>query len=289
MKIGVILPHDDRPEQPASWPAVRAFARHAEDVGLDSLWVFDHLFHESDGERAGMYEAWTVLTAVAAVTERVELGALVMCSPFRHPVLMAKMAATLDAVSGGRLILGMGAGWHAPEFAALGLSMDQRVGRFDEALQIVTALLRGEVVTFEGQHHSVERAELVPAPERRIPVLVAALRPRMLRLTARYADAWNIAWFGAPDDRLRDVLGRFKTACDEEGRTPAVTVGVVLHDPTSGVDPDPADTVLSGDASVVARALDEYAELGVDHLVVLPQPRTEPTLDLLSAAHGLRG
>lgn len=287
MKIGVILPHDDRPDRPARWADIRSFALAAEARGLDSVWVFDHLFHESADGRAGLHEAWTVLSAVAAVTERVQVGALVMCSPFRSPVLMAKMAATADEVSGGRLILGLGAGWHAPEFAALGLSMDQRVGHFDESLQIVTALLRGERLDFDGAHHQVSGAELLPPPGRRIPVLVAALRPRMLRLTARYADAWNIAWFGAPDDRLRRVLSELRAAVEAEGRDPgtlALTVGVVVHDPASGEEPDPEDTVLSGSVDQVAAAFAEYAELGVEHLVVLPQPHVEATLDLLAAA-----
>lgn len=287
MKIGVILPHDELPDRPATWETVRKFATSAEQGGLDSVWVFDHLFHQSADGRAGLLEAWTTLAAVAAVTKRVEIGALVMCSPFRHPVLMAKMAAAADEVSGGRLILGLGAGWHAPEFAALGLSMDQRVGRFDESLQIITALLRGERLDFAGVHHQVQGAELLPAPTRQIPILVAALRPRMLRLTARYADAWNIAWYGAPNDHLATTMAALRSAMDAEGRDPTtmtITVGVTVHDPDSGTAPDPGDEVLTGSPDDLARAFDAYSALGVDHLVVIPQPHTERTLDLLCAA-----
>ncbi|MBA3248852.1 MAG: LLM class flavin-dependent oxidoreductase [Geodermatophilaceae bacterium] len=290
MRIGAILPAGDRPDRPANWATVRDFALSADQGGLDSVWVFDHLLHESASGRTGQLEGWTTLSAVAAVTERVQVGTLVMCSPFRNPVLLAKMAATADEVSGGRLILGLGAGWHAPEFAAMGLSMEQRVDRFAEALPIVTGLLRGERITFAGKHHDVRAAELLPTPTRCIPVLVAALRPRMLRLTARYADAWNIAWYGAPDDHLRRTMAALREALDAEGRDPAtltITVGVHVHDPDSGEAPDPADTVLGGSLDELARALEDYAALGVDHLIVLPQPHTERTLARLIAARQL--
>jgi len=290
MQIGAILSADDSDGVPANWARVRDFALSAEQGGLDSVWVFDHLFHESDGRRTGMLEGWTTLSAVAAVTDRVQVGALVMCSPFRNPVLLAKMAATADEVSGGRLILGLGAGWHAPEFAAMGISLQHRVDRFAEVLPIVTGLLRGEQVTYAGRHHDVQAAELLPAPTRRIPVLVAALRPRMLRLTAQYADAWNIAWYGVPDDHLRATLTGLRRALDAEGRDPAtltVTVGVHVHDPESGAAPDPEDTMISGTVDELARALEDYAVLGVDHLIVLPHPHTERTLERLIAARNL--
>ena len=302
MQIGTILPADDTHDvdgsgdTPASWARVRDFALSTEHGGLDSVWVFDHLFHESGGDsghvRRGQLEAWTTLSAVAAVTQRVQVGALVMCSPFRNPVLLAKMACTADDVSDGRLILGLGAGWHAPEFAALGISMGQRVDRFAEALPIVSALLRGEQVTYAGQHHNVRAAELLPTPTRRIPVLVAALRPRMLRLTARYADAWNIAWYGVPDDHLYGVMADLRRACEAEGRDPAtltVTVGMNVHDPDSGVGPDPENTAFGGTVDELATALDAYARLGVDHLIVLPHPHNERTLDRLIAARSLTG
>lgn len=171
-------------------------------------------------------------------------------------------------VSDGRLIFGLGAGRRAPEFAALGLSMQHRVDRFAEAMSIVTGLLRGERLTFSGQHHEVLAAELLPAPTRRVPVLVAAARPRMLRLTARYADAWNIAWDGVPD--VTSPLADLRHACAAGGRDPAtltVTVGVRVHDAGSDEPPDPDDDVLSGSAEEVARAFDGYDALGVDHLI----------------------
>jgi probable F420-dependent oxidoreductase len=275
-----------------SWPEVRAFGLHAEAVGLDSIWVFDHFFYRPpDGPREGIHEAWTVLSALAAVTARVELGQLVMCASFRSPALLAKMAATADAVSGGRLILGLGAGWHDPEYEAFGFPTDHRGSRFEEALQVVVPLLRGERVTFEGRYHWVREAELLPKPPRRIPVLVAGFGPRMLRLTARYADAWNTAWFGVPDERLRQRMDELARACDEEGRDPATlrhTVGLEIADP-SAADAGGRDLTFRGSADELAKALDAFEGLGFADAVAVLQPMTERSLDHLAGAIALRG
>src|SRR5438309_6859371 len=202
MKVGIMLPLGET-EDVGSWARIRELAELAESEGLDSLWVADHFFYQPpDGEPSGLHEAWTLLSAVAAVTSRVELAPLVLCSSFRSPGLVANMAATLDMVSGGRLILGVGAGWHDPEYEAFGYPTDHKVGRFEEWLEIVIRLLRGERVTFEGRWYQTRDALVVPPPARRIPILVAGNKPRMLRLVARHADAWNTAWFGEPDDRL---------------------------------------------------------------------------------------
>ena len=126
-------------------------AETAEGCGLDSVWIADHLLAEmQDGTVHGMHDAWTLLSAVAAVTTRVELGPLVLCSSFRDPGVVAKMAATLDEVSDGRLVLGLGAGWHDPEYEAFGFPTEHRVSRFAEALEIIVRLLRGERVSFKG-------------------------------------------------------------------------------------------------------------------------------------------
>src|SRR5213076_2392757 len=129
------------------------------------------------GPIEGVHEAWTVVSAISAVTQRVEIGTLVLCSSFRNPSLVAKMTATADAVSGGRLILGLGAGWHDPEYDAFGYPTDHRVDRFEEALRIIGPLLRGERVTLAGRYHQVGEAVLLPPPDRQIPILVAANRP----------------------------------------------------------------------------------------------------------------
>jgi len=291
VKIGVILPAaevDGEGETPP-WETIRSFALAAEAHGLESVWMFDHFFNRlPDGSAEGMHEAWTIVSAVAAVTERIEIGTLVMCSSFRSPALLAKMAATVDAVSSGRLILGLGAGWHDPEYEAFGFPNDHRVARFEEALRIVVPLLRGQTVSFHGRYHTVDRAVLAPAPAHHVPILVAAEAPRMLRLTARHADAWNTACFGAPDQRLRDHLAALDAAVAAEGRDPTTlerTVGMLVYDPEHQA-PDEEDeaTSFAGSVDELASAIDSHAALGVDHLIVLLQPLNERSLDRLAQA-----
>src|SRR5689334_18697279 len=146
-------------------------ARAAEEVGFESIWVGDHyLYRDEQGER-GPWEAWSLLAGLAAVTERVRLGPLVACLGFHAPAVLAKTAATVDEISGGRLVLGVGSGWNETEFRAFGLPFDRRVSRFEEAFTIVRRLLAGERVTFSGRFHSVSDAVLVPAPRRRMPLM----------------------------------------------------------------------------------------------------------------------
>jgi alkanesulfonate monooxygenase SsuD/methylene tetrahydromethanopterin reductase-like flavin-dependent oxidoreductase (luciferase family) len=295
MKIGVVLPageSDGQGEAPP-WPTIRAFALAAEGRGLDSVWMSDHLFYKPPtGPIEGVHEAWTIVSAVAAVTERVEIGTIVLCSSFRSPALVAKMAATADEVCAGRLILGLGAGWHDPEYEAFGFPKDHRVDRFEEALQVVVPLLRGETVTFDGRYHQAKEAVLAPSPARRIPVLVAAFGSRMLQLTTRHADAWNTAWYGAPNGRLRESLAKLAAAMEAEGRDSATlrrTVGLVLRDPehdTSGDEDE--DRSFSGSVDDLARVFDQYDALGIDDLILVLQPMTEASIDRLARAIGLR-
>jgi probable F420-dependent oxidoreductase len=268
---------------------VRAFALAAEERGLDSVWMWDHFFNRTDdGTVEGMHEPWTILSALAAVTTRVELGTLVMCTSFRNPGLLAKMAATLDEVSGGRVILGLGAGWHDPEYLAFGYPTDRRAARFEEALRIVRSLLDGETVTFDGEFNRMEGAVLVPTPSRRIPVLVAAFEPRMLRLTARHADAWNTAWYGEPDDELRSALAALADALDAEGRDPSTmerTVGLTIKHPDAPVRPDEVgEASFRGSMDQMAEMFGAYDELGIDHLILEVTPKGASALDRVAAA-----
>jgi probable F420-dependent oxidoreductase len=293
MKIGIVLPMSDADGPGATaWTRIRDLARRAEARGIDSLWVYDHLIFRMPGEpEDGIHEAWTLLSALAAATERVELGTIVLGTGFRPPALLAKMAATVDEVAGGRLILGLGTGWHEPEYAAFGYPFDHRAGRFEEALRIILPLTRGERVTFHGRWHQVDDAVLLPPPPRparlpgRMPILIAARGERVLRLTARHADAWNAAWFGLPDARFRQRLADLHGACAAEGRDPAtleVTVGLTVDaHATAGGGPD---AVLPPDEREVARAFDAWRELGVGHVQVDLRPADERMVDLVGAA-----
>ena len=159
LKVGVQLPEV---EYEPRWTALSAMARMAEDVGLDSVWVGDHyLYRDAVGAR-GPWEAWTQLAALAAVTSRVELGPLVAATAFHQPAVLAKLAATVDEISGGRLILGLGAGWNDVEFAAFGFPIEQRIARFEEAFTIIRTLLRDGRIDFAGRFYQARDCELLP-------------------------------------------------------------------------------------------------------------------------------
>ena len=290
MKIGLMLPLADY--ETNGFADLRALAITAEERGLDSVWGADHLIFREGSETTGIHECWTVLTALAAVTSRVSIGPLVLALPFRNPALTAKMAAELDEVSGGRLILGLGCGWHRPEFDAFGYPFDHRVSRFDEGLQVVVPLLREGRVTFTGRYHRAIDAELRP---RRIraggaPILIAGKQPRMLELVARYADQWNAAWYGHPDEahELRVRLSNLHAALAEAGRDPAtleITVGIFVA--FEGADADAPATAIRGTLDEVADALAGYAALGAKHLIAHVFPRTTQAVSQLAEAAAL--
>jgi probable F420-dependent oxidoreductase len=295
MQIGIMLPVGDT-DGPAGVPSfadVVAVARAAEGAGLDSAWLADHLFYrDADAKVWGLHEAWTVLAGVAAVTDRIQLGTLVLCTSFRNPVLTAKMAATLDVVSRGRLILGLGCGWHEPEYDAMGLPFDHRVGRFEEALGIITGLLDGQTVTFHGQFSDVDGAVLAPPPDRHIPILIAAKRERMLALTARHADLWNTAWYGLPDERLATQLAAFDAALDAAARPREAvmkTVGIDVRDPDQAPVPEPNPRAIAGTVDDLARAIEAYAGLGVGQLIVGLEPISVRSVERLAEARRLAG
>jgi probable F420-dependent oxidoreductase len=294
MKIGLMLPigQQELLVGPDRWSLFRDLALAAEASGLDSVWCADHVLFrhdEGDGETDGIHEAWTVLSAVAAITSRVEVGPLVLCVPFRNPALTAKMATTLDEVSGGRLILGLGCGWHEPEFDAFGYEFDHRVSQFAEALEIVGPMLRTGSATFAGRWQHAADARLVPPGPRPDgpPILIAGKGPRMLELVARHGDAWNAAWYGHPDeaDELRERLARLDEALDTAGRARDSlerTAGVFVA--IAPGDDDRPDEAIGGSVEEVGEALAGYADLGISHLIVHVWPRTADAVRLLGEA-----
>jgi probable F420-dependent oxidoreductase len=292
MRIGVVLPisQEDGMAAPPTYPEVRAVALAAEAAGFDSLWVYDHLLFRFDGETTGIHEAWTVLSAIAEATTRVELGTIVMCTSFRNPALLAKMAGTLDHVSGGRLILGVGCGWHDPEYEAFGYPTDHKVGRFEEALTVIRELIREGRTDMDGRWTQARDAVLVPPARVDIPILIAAKRPRMLELTARHADAWNLAWFGEPNERLATVRADLAAACAAVGRDPAsldITVGINVRYPDLATDAFPVGTdgaALQGSAAEVAAGLAAHADLGASHIIANLEPATPAAVERFAAA-----
>jgi probable F420-dependent oxidoreductase len=292
MRIGVVLPiaQEDGMTAPPSYPAIRAVAVAAEAAGFDSLWIYDHLLFRADGETTGIHEAWTVLSAIAEATSRVELGTIVMCPSFRNPALLAKMAGTLDHVSGGRLILGVGCGWHDPEYEAFGYPTDHKVGRFEEALTVIRELIREGRTDIDGRWTQARDAVLAPPARPDIPILIAAKRPRMLELTARHADAWNLAWFGEPNERLATVRADLAAACASVGRDPAtleITVGINVRYPDLATATYPVGNeglALTGSADEVAAGLAAHAALGAGHLIANLEPATPPAVERFAQA-----
>jgi alkanesulfonate monooxygenase SsuD/methylene tetrahydromethanopterin reductase-like flavin-dependent oxidoreductase (luciferase family) len=301
IKVGIELPIAEskgRADTPG-WADISLMARRAEEAGFDSVWVEDHLLFRHEGQpQQGVWECWSLLAALAAVTERVEIGPLVSCASFRNPALLAKMADTVEEISGGRLILGLGAGWHQPEYDAFGFPFDHRVGRFEEALQIIHGLLRDGAIDFAGRYHQARECELRPRGPRPQgpPILLGTVGERMLGLTARYADSWN-AYFTHTRNRPSGVPAlreKVDAACTAAGRDPATlerTASVFVQMPGTApslVAPHWEFDSLSGSSEQLAAELRAYAAEGIAHVILWLEPNTlesieafAPVLELL--------
>lgn len=279
LKLGLHLPETERI---APWRDLAAMCRLAEDVGFDSIWVPDHLLYRfPDEEPKGPWECWSVLAAVAAVTSRVELGPLVLSTSFREPGLVAKMADTVDEISGGRLVLGLGCGWHQPEYAAYGYPYEERVGRFFEAFTVIRTLLREGAVDFAGRYYTLRDCELRPRGPRPggPPLLIGARGEQMLRKTLPYVDSWNgwYAWSANTVAGYRPWHALVDRIAAEVGRDPgtiARTMAVAIHLPGNDGTRDPRSTILSGEPEELAAFLRELAVAGVGHAQIVLNPNT---------------
>jgi len=292
MKIGlmVMLANDREHNNTRPYETIRAIAQQAETDGFDSIWLADHLLYRYPGEPTwGIWECWTILAALAEATQRVQIGTLVLCNSFRHPAILAKMATTADEVSGGRLILGVGAGWNEPEYQAFGLPFDHRVDRFAEALQILKPLLQDGHVDFAGQYYQARNCDILPRGPRKAgpPLLVGSEGPRMLKLTAQYADLWNIGYMGKPET-MAEPLAKIEAACRQVGRDPA-TVGITAliglwFPDLQAQQPRFLDTPLTGTVQELAAAMGGYAQLGVQHIMFQCEPYTPEARQRLTEA-----
>ena len=294
LKVGVILPFSEREmggETPR-WGDILGMARAAEAVGLDSIWISDHLlFRFPDEEPRGPWECWSLVSALAAVTERVEIGTYVNATSFRNPALFAKMIDTVEEISGGRLIVGLGAGWHEPEYQAFGYPFDHRVSRFEEAIQIISGLLRDGRVDFRGRYHQALDCELRPRGPRPSgpPLMVGSRRPRMLRIAARYADAWNGS--ATPIESLREQNALVDEACRDVGRDPStLTRTAETHVRFRELAPDGDRADVTGDAEAIADALAAIGGEGVAHVQLRVRPNTIAGIEALAPVlEALRG
>lgn len=284
LKVGLHLPETERI---APWQDLAEMCRTAEDVGFDSIWMPDHLLYRSPGEEtSGPWECWSVLSAVAAITSQVEIGPLVLCTSFRNPALIAKMAATIDEVSNGRLILGLGAGWNEPEYSAYGFPFDHRLERFDEAFTIIRKLLREGQVDFTGKFYQARDCELRPRGPRPQgpPLMIGSRGPKLLRKTMAYADSWNGwgAWFGNRGPGIDPFQAEVDAACREVGRDPAEverTCAVFIRMPNAEGEIDPVENDVMGSPEEMAELLRDFASHGVTHLQVLLDPNTVESVE----------
>jgi probable F420-dependent oxidoreductase len=287
MRIGIQLPEVERD---VGWPEYVAMARAAEECGFDSIWLGDHLLY--DAPERGPWEAWTLLSALAAVTERVKLGPLVACAGFRPPGVLAKMAATVDEVSGGRVVLGIGAGWNEREFVAYGIPFDRRVSRFEEAFAIVRGLLAGERVTLHGRFHSVDDAVLLPRPARQVPLMIGSNGPRMLAAALPHVRSWNTwyADYGNTAEGFAALNARISEAAERAGRDPAeIERSACAHVVLDPANPERRLEVPPIDGADVAARVRELGEAGADEVIIVAGPITERSIRALGDALATSG
>jgi alkanesulfonate monooxygenase SsuD/methylene tetrahydromethanopterin reductase-like flavin-dependent oxidoreductase (luciferase family) len=287
-----------------SWAEIREMAELAEAIGFDSLWVVDHFLYklENDEPPKAVWECWSLLSALAACTKTVELGTLVIGMGFRNPALLAKMADTVDEISGGRLILGVGAGYHKFEYDAFGYPFDYKYSRFEEAIQIVHGLLKNGHVDFQGRFSSARDCELKPRGPRPEgpPIMIGSKGPKMLRLVGRYADMWNGFWddIGNSPQGLAGVrpLIDEDEACEEVGRDPATlarTVTVLIADesaepwwedmPFDNNNDLEALKPLNGAPADIAATLRTFVAEGVSSIQIHLDPTTPKTIERLAS------
>lgn len=286
LRVGVQLPEVERR---VPWPEYVAMARAAEEVGFDSIWVGDHLLYRDDGrEERGPWDAWSLLSALAAVTDRVRLGPLVACCGFCSAGLLARKAAAIQEISGGRLVLGLGAGWNETEFRAFGIPFDHRASRFRESFEVIRRLLAGERVTFEGRFERVEDAVLLPRPDVPVPLMVGSTGERVLRAALAHADAWNIwyDWYGNTPEGFARENDRVSQLVREAGREPSdvlrsATVLITFEDGTRDRPHTRDASALAGSPETIAHALAEFAAAGLEEAILVVSPITERTIRTL--------
>jgi len=299
IRIGVQLPEVEREVR---WPELLDLARAIDDLGFDGLWVGEHLLYRwPDREPRGPWEAWTLMAALAAATTTVTIGPLVACTSFHNPAMLAKQAATIDEIAGGRFVLGLGAGWSETEFRAFGFPFDHRVDRFEEAFTIIRTLLQEGAIDFDGRYYQARDCELLPRPRPGgPPLLIGSNGPRMLRIALSHAHAWN-TWYADTNNTpagvapLRAVVD---DACRDVGRDPAAikrTVAVQVRLPggrgrTMG-DTTTTDRIvpLEGPPERMADELQAYAEAGVDEVQAVLDPIDRPSIERFAEVLPLLG
>jgi alkanesulfonate monooxygenase SsuD/methylene tetrahydromethanopterin reductase-like flavin-dependent oxidoreductase (luciferase family) len=285
LRVGIQLPEVERR---VPWPEVRAIATAAEEVGFESIWLGDHMLYRGDGRgERGPWDVWTQLAALAASTERVRLGPLVAATAFHPAGALARMAASIDEVSGGRFVLGLGTGWNEVEFRAFGFPFDLLVSRFEEAFEIVRRLLAGERVTFAGRFQTVADAVLLPPPARRVPLMIGGSGPRLLAISLPHVEAWNTwyAPYGNSAQGFAALNAEVDAACAGAGREPGEVTrsACVLVAVDGGLGERPHD-VPPVAPDELAEHLGALADAGADEAILVVDPITEQSVRTLAEA-----
>lgn len=289
LQVGVQLPEVERH---VSWPEIKDMALCAESVGFDSLWVGDHLLYRQPEGPVGPWEAWSMLAAIGAVTETIRLGPLVAATSFHNPAMIAKKASTVDEISNGRLILGLGAGWNRTEYDAYGFPFDHRASRFEEAFTIIRTLLTDGAIDFHGAYYDVEDCVLAPpARAEGIPLMIGSEGPRVLAATLPHVEFWNgwHAWYGNTVDGAKELLSKVDASCNDnevDAKRLAKTLTVLVRAP-GGVDRSQGSPGRSssfpvgGTHDAIAEHLASLAALGVAEVQLVVDPITLDSIEWL--------
>jgi alkanesulfonate monooxygenase SsuD/methylene tetrahydromethanopterin reductase-like flavin-dependent oxidoreductase (luciferase family) len=288
LRVGVQLPEVERPVR---WPEIRDMAVAADNIGFDSLWVGDHLLYRSAEGPKGPWEAWSLLAAIGAVTDTIDIGPLVAATSFHNPAMLAKKAATVDEISNGRLILGIGAGWNQIEFDAYGFPFDHRASRFEEAFTIIRTLLADGYIDFNGTYYTLRDCELAPRARPDIPLMVGSEGPRVLSATLPYVDSWNgwHAWYANTPEGASKLLSTVDAAAVAVGRDPSEiekTVTVLVEAPggsgrAAGSSSHGSSVPIVGEPIDIAQRLAGFADVGVDHVQLVVDPITVASIEWL--------
>jgi alkanesulfonate monooxygenase SsuD/methylene tetrahydromethanopterin reductase-like flavin-dependent oxidoreductase (luciferase family) len=277
MSLGLMLPirEGSMGGETPRFDDLVSMAMAARDVGFEAIWFADHFTMGAEDEMAGVWEAWTMMAAVAARVPDVQIGPLVTCTGFRNPGVIAKMAEAMDEISGGRFILGIGAGWNELEYRQFGFPFDYRASRFEDAFQIVHSLLRDGQADYQGRFFQANNAVNIPRGPRTsgLPLLIGSNGDRLLKTVARYADAWNSDWEAGPE-KMAKLIAKVDAACEAVGRDPASLVKTgSARFAMDDQDASRTDAV-AGTVDEMAERLVAFQRLGLRHFVCGLEPRT---------------
>jgi F420-dependent oxidoreductase-like protein len=265
------------PAPDGTWETLVDLCRHAEATGWDGIWFSDHFMPDTPDRRGPMSEAWTSIAALAASVPRVRIGTLVTCNTYRHPAVLAKMAANVDMISSGRMVLGLGAGWHETEHTAYGIpfyTVSGRLRRLEEACQVITSLLANDRTTFNGRYYQLEDAPLEPKPiQNPVPLLIGGGGEQMtMRIAATYANEWNV--WGTPAT-LRHKMAILDQHCRDVGRDPKAIKRSALGLLLITDDKEAAERARNSGHAAYAGTIDEvraivqeFADIGLDELII---------------------